>query len=250
MSTIRYTHGFNLLHQLVIGWGVVLLGGFGLTSIVIYVLEPIWESMASGLPSGIKTPIEWIACIAIWGGCVFLLFKAIVMPLSPLPTWLYLRLCLFVPATWQDAKETSFLFEGDGSGKWYPFTALRKVPRQFRREVLHEFAEQVQYGRYGIPHPRSQPTPQSPPPQKPTAAPAPSHEDPRIANARKVLGLNSQATAEEIKKAYRQLIKKYHPDVYAKSQPELQYFAHEKAKELNEAYATLNKKKNGDAGYM
>lgn len=250
MATIRYTHGFNLLHQLVIGWGVVLFGGFGLTGVVISVLEPIWESMASGLPSGIKTPIEWIACIAIWGGCVFLLFKAIVMPLSPLPSWLYLRLCLFVPATWQDAKETSFLFEGDGSGKWYPFTALRKVPRQFRREVLHEFAAQVQYGRYGIPRTRPQPTPQSPPPQKPTAAPAPSQEDPRIANARKVLGLNSQATAEEIKKAYRHLIKKYHPDVYAKSQPELQHFAHEKAKELNEAYATLNKTKNGDAGYM
>ena len=247
MATIRYTHAFNLLYQYVIGWGVVLLGGFGLTGAVISILEPIWASMASGLPSGIKTPIECVACIAIWGGCIFLLYKAIVMPLSPLPTWLYLRLCLFVPATWQDAKDTSFLFEGDGSGKWYPLTALRKVPRQFRREVLHEFAEQVLYGRYGIPQPRPQSPPQSPPPQRPTAAPAQPAEDPRIANARKVLGVNFQASAEEIKKAYRQLIKKYHPDVYAQSQPELQHFAHEKAKELNVAYDTLNRTKNGDA---
>lgn len=250
MATIRYTHGYNLLNQFFIGWGVGLLGSIGLTSAVISVIEPTWESISSSLPSGIKTPIEWIACIGIWAGCLYLLVKAIIVPLSPLPTWLYLRLSLFVPATWQDAKDTSFLFEGDGSGKWYPFTALRKVPRQFRREVLHEFAEQILYGRTGIPRPRPQTAPQSPPPQRPSAAPAPPAEDPRIAGARKVLGVNSQASAEEVKKAYRQLIKKYHPDVYAKSQPELQHFAHEKAKELNEAYETLNKTKNGYASHM
>jgi hypothetical protein len=248
MATIRYTHGFDLLHQLVIGWGVALLGSFGLTGAVISIVEPIWASMASGLPSAIKTPIEWIACIAIWAGCVFLLFKAIVLPLSPLPTWLYLRLCLFVPATWQDAKDTSFLFEGDGSGKWYPFTALRKIPRQFRREVLHEFADKILCGQAGIPRPH--PAPQSPPPQRTTAAPVRPAEDPRITNARKVLGVNAQASAEETKKAYRQLIKKYHPDVYSNSQPELQHFAHEKAKELNEAYETLNKTSNQYASYM
>lgn len=250
MATIRYTHGYNLLHQLFIGWGVCLLGSFGLTGAVISVIEPIWESMASGLPSGIKTPIEWIACIGIWAGCIYLLFKAIVIPLSPLPTWLYLRFSLFVPATWQDAKDTSFLFEGDGSGKWYPFTALRKVPRQFRREVLHEFADQVLYGRYGIPRSRPNPAPQSPPATEPPPRQASPAEDPRIANARKVLGVRSGASADEIKKAYRQLIKKYHPDVYAKSQPELQHFAHEKAKELNDAYDTLSKLQNGTGSNM
>jgi|GEM_PF-6982655 len=250
MATIRYTHGFNLIHQLVIGWGVVLFGGFGLTAAVISVIEPIWESVASDLPSAVKTTIEWIACIAIWGGCIFLLFKAVVMPLSPLPTWLYLRLCLFVPATWRDAKDTAFLFEGDGSGNWYPFTPLRKVPRQFRREVLHEFADQVLYGKYGIPRTQSKRASQSPPKPNPSPRQVSPTEDPRIANARKVLGVRSGATVDEIKKAYRQLMRKYHPDVYSKSQPELQHFAHVKAIELNDAYEILRKLQNGTSSNM
>jgi molecular chaperone DnaJ len=65
-----------------------------------------------------------------------------------------------------------------------------------------------------------------------------------------VLGVRSGTSADEIKKAYRQLIKKYHPDVYAKSQPELQHFAHEKAKELNDAYDTLSKLQNGTGSNM
>lgn len=246
MATIRYTHGFNLLHQIVIGWGVILIGGFLLAAAAISILEPIWTPLASGFPENVRTPIEWIACIGIWIGCLFLLFKAVVYPLSPLPTWLYLRVCLFVPATWQDAKDTAFLFEGDGNGKWYPLTALRKVPRQFRRDVLHEFAEQVLYGAYGIPRPRrTQQTRTQPPPfQQPRNAP---RIDPKVDLAREILGVSPQATTEDIKKAYRLLIKKYHPDIYARAQPELQHFAHEKAKQLNEAYALLLSTENGHA---
>lgn len=248
MATIRYTHGFNLLHQIVIGWGVILLGGFGLTGAAISIVEPTWESLAANLPSGIKSPIEWIACVAIWAGCTYLLFKAIVIPLYPLPTWLYLRLCLFVPATWQDAKDTSFLFEGDESGKWYPFTALPKIPRQFRRAVLLEFAERILHERYGIPRPHSQHQTQPPPGSNPEP-PAP-RENPSLLTARKTLGVDSDASDEEIKAAYRQLIKKYHPDVYARAQPELRQFAHEKASELNNAYEVLIKNRNNNASHM
>ncbi|OQB93909.1 MAG: Chaperone protein DnaJ [Verrucomicrobia bacterium ADurb.Bin122] len=248
MATIRYTHGFNLLHQVIVGWGVILIGGFGLAAAAISILEPVWNSISKDFPNGVRTPIEWIACVGIWIGCLYLLFKAIVCPLSPLPTWLYLRLCLFVPATWQDAKDTGFLFEGDSSGKWYPFTALRKVPRQFRREVLHEFAEQVRFGTYGIPQRRRDRQPQHPPRQEP-ASTIPK-VDPRLAQARKVLGVTAQSSAEELKKAYRQLIKKYHPDIYTRSQPELQHFAHEKSKQLNEAYELLVATKNGNGNHL
>jgi len=237
MATIRYTHVFNLLHQMVVGWGIILGGGFGLTAAVVSVVQPIWESIAADSPYWFKTGGDWVGGISIWAGCVYLLFKAVVVPLSPLPSWLYLRLCLFVPATWQDAKDTSFLFDGDGSGKWYPLTALRKVPRQFRRDVLHEFADQVLYGTYGIP--RSRPQRQAPPPPKPPTPPPTPMENPRLTRARKVLGVTASASEDEIRKAYRQLIKKYHPDVYAGSQPELQDFAHKKASELNEAYEFL-----------
>lgn len=50
----------------------------------------------------------------------------------------------------------------------------------------------------------------------------------------KVLGVSPEADDEEIKKAYRALAKKYHPDNYANT--EFADIAGEKMKEINEAY--------------
>ena len=54
-----------------------------------------------------------------------------------------------------------------------------------------------------------------------------------------VLGVPHGASEEEIKKAYRELARKYHPDNYANNP--LADLAQEKMKEINEAYATLTK---------
>lgn len=54
-----------------------------------------------------------------------------------------------------------------------------------------------------------------------------------------VLGVSHSATQEEIKKAYRDLARKYHPDNYVNNP--LADLAQEKMKEINEAYETLNK---------
>jgi DnaJ-class molecular chaperone len=51
-------------------------------------------------------------------------------------------------------------------------------------------------------------------------------------NFYKVLGVNQEADPNRIKKAYRKAAKKYHPDVYPKSE--------EKFKEIQEAYETLS----------
>lgn len=244
MATIRYTHTFNFFHQILVGWGILLVGGVALAAAAISVVEPVWNLIAKGMPNGLRTTIEWIACIGIFIGCWFLLYIAIVSPLAPLPTWLYLRVCLFVPATWQDAKDTGFLFEGSVDGKWYPLTALRKVPRQFRRELLHEFADQILFGASGNPIPRRER--QQPPPQRNDAPQAAPKINSRLAQAQNVLGLKVGASEEDIKRAYRQLMKKYHPDVYASSQPELKHFAHEKAKQLNAAYELLLNTKNAN----
>ena len=53
-----------------------------------------------------------------------------------------------------------------------------------------------------------------------------------------VLGVNKNATDEELKKAYRRLAKKYHPD----ANPDNKKEAEAKFKEVNEAYETLSDK--------
>jgi curved DNA-binding protein CbpA len=55
----------------------------------------------------------------------------------------------------------------------------------------------------------------------------------------KILGIESTASDEDVKKAYRELAKKYHPDNYANTP--LADLAEEKMKEINEAYDTIRK---------
>ena len=66
-------------------------------------------------------------------------------------------------------------------------------------------------------------------------------------NYYKILGIPKTAAAQEIKRAYRRLVSKYHPDKNPNNKT-----AEEKAKEINEAYETLSdaeKKRHYDAVY-
>ena len=58
-----------------------------------------------------------------------------------------------------------------------------------------------------------------------------------------VLGVKSDASDAEIKRAYRELARKYHPDNYQNNP--LADLAEEKMKEINEAYDAINKMRSG-----
>ena len=55
-----------------------------------------------------------------------------------------------------------------------------------------------------------------------------------------VLGVDKNATQEDIKKAYRQLVNKYHPDKVAHLGDEFQKLADLRFKEIQQAYQILN----------
>ena len=61
-----------------------------------------------------------------------------------------------------------------------------------------------------------------------------------------VLGVSRTASDSEIKTAYRELVKKYHPDNYANNP--LADLASEKMKEINEAYDAVTKARSGGSG--
>lgn len=67
-------------------------------------------------------------------------------------------------------------------------------------------------------------------------------------NPYKVLGVKEGASYDEIKKAYRELVKKYHPDRY-RGNP-LADLADEKMREINEAYEFLMKNAGGAYQYQ
>lgn len=62
-----------------------------------------------------------------------------------------------------------------------------------------------------------------------------------------VLGIKPSATDEEVKRAYRELVKKYHPDYYQNNP--LSELAEEKMKEVNEAYDAIIKMRSS-GGYQ
>jgi DnaJ like chaperone protein len=63
-------------------------------------------------------------------------------------------------------------------------------------------------------------------------------------SAYKILEIESSATDSEIKKAYRKMAVKYHPDKVAHLGKEIQKTAEEKFKAVSDAYREIKKKRN------
>ena len=64
-----------------------------------------------------------------------------------------------------------------------------------------------------------------------------------VDSAYKILGIDSNATDDEVKKAYREMAKKYHPDKVAYLGEEVRKSAEQKLREVNEAYEKIKKQR-------
>ncbi|MGH4124951.1 MAG: J domain-containing protein [Clostridium sp.] len=69
-----------------------------------------------------------------------------------------------------------------------------------------------------------------------------------MANPYEILGVREGSSKEDIKKAYREQAKKYHPDQYGDNP--LKDLAEEKMQELNEAYDSLMKNTSSSNSYQ
>jgi DnaJ-domain-containing protein 1 len=65
-----------------------------------------------------------------------------------------------------------------------------------------------------------------------------------LVSACRILQINSNATIDEIKTAYKNRIKEYHPDKVANLGNEIKVLAEKKTQEINRAYEFLKKEKN------
>ena len=64
-----------------------------------------------------------------------------------------------------------------------------------------------------------------------------------VDSAYKILGVDSNATDDEIKKAYREMAKKYHPDKVAYLGEDVRKSAEQKLQEVNEAFEKIKKQR-------
>ena len=74
-----------------------------------------------------------------------------------------------------------------------------------------------------------------------------AHQEDLVKKYTQVLGVSEDASMAEIKKAYRKLVKEYHPDKLSSGSvpPEYIEFANQKIRDINEAYEYLEKVKGG-----
>jgi len=62
--------------------------------------------------------------------------------------------------------------------------------------------------------------------------------------AYKILEVDPEASNEEVKKAYRKMANKYHPDKVSHLGEDFQKAAHQKFQKVNEAYEKIKKERN------
>ena len=71
-------------------------------------------------------------------------------------------------------------------------------------------------------------------------------EDSELQKSLSMLGIDREASVEEIRKAYLHAMQHYHPDKHAHLPPEFRHLAEIMSKRINQLYSTLLKRKTSD----
>jgi DnaJ like chaperone protein len=66
---------------------------------------------------------------------------------------------------------------------------------------------------------------------------------PKTDSAYKILGVDRKASVEDLKKAYRKMANKYHPDKVSHLGEDFRIAAKEKFQKVNEAYSQIKKER-------
>jgi hypothetical protein len=184
--------------------------------------------------------------------------------LQPIATIWYLSVFCDTLVSFKEAEELTFLFDGSSNGKWYPFEDLINIPKEHRKRILYEFAERLMGYRFKTnPYYKkqnyntySQQTYSFN--TKKTFANNDSQNEynynkttvnknteniysDNYLKACSIMGLNTKFTQDELKSKYRELMKQYHPDLFANSDLEIKKIAEFKTRSINIAYEYLAK---------
>lgn len=83
--------------------------------------------------------------LGFFGG-IFIGFYRLWDYLDTLSTYLYVRISLRTPIDLKEVKALKYFFEPNKTGKWYPMTHLRKLPKEMRKIALFESVKKLMSG--------------------------------------------------------------------------------------------------------
>ena len=133
----------------------------------------------------------------------------------------------------EDARSSGRGGGGGASGDVSQMSDEELMAEIERRRRAREEVDEALHGKRRPPPPRSAPPPRSPPPR--TAA-----GDDAIRKAYAALEVPAGSDFETVKKSYRRLMRKYHPDLHTGA-PEKARAATDLTQRLTQAYKTLEK---------
>ncbi|GHV79881.1 hypothetical protein AGMMS49944_16720 [Spirochaetia bacterium] len=225
--TIRCTHKFDYYQQIAQRIGSIICGL--IASAMVFLINH-------------TSIISIVICIAAFFPGKKLSYTGLGKLLTPLSTKLYLFFVCKTKVSYREARLVSFMFDGSLNGNWHPFDNLGVIPKEARKQFLFDFADKTYWnpGRTGsTKHTASKNADNTS--QERTTVHEPLRSDKYYQSCR-VMELQEGFTRDELKAKYKELMKKYHPDLFATGDAGVRHYAEEKAREINAAFEYLDNK--------